>query len=200
MLTCGVTVTVKAAQVRLCHSRNFFVRACPRERQEPKSSGLDRWCRDGFDVRRPRPGLFLLRGHLHARDLRQHEDGGGCDLRRQEPGLQPPVPADVRPLSRGSGRLNPGVGPGEGTGRQPGRHCRQFPQRLRCHSRLERRVPRPSFKLAHRRSSAPVRSRRQSCLLVSRTGSTSLGNKGGIRSGPNNWDRIMQQRWASSTD
>jgi hypothetical protein len=30
----GVTVTVKVAQVRLCHSRMLFVRAYPRETQE----------------------------------------------------------------------------------------------------------------------------------------------------------------------
>ena len=30
----GVTVTVKVAHIRLCHSRMFCVRACPRETQE----------------------------------------------------------------------------------------------------------------------------------------------------------------------
>jgi hypothetical protein len=48
----------------------LFVRAYPRETP-------------GDGVRRPRPGLRLLQGHLHARHLRQHEDGGGDDLRRQ---------------------------------------------------------------------------------------------------------------------
>ena len=46
----GVTVTVKVAHIRLCHSRMMFVRAYPRETQEPPRSpdlvpfgiGLDR--------------------------------------------------------------------------------------------------------------------------------------------------------------
>ncbi len=49
----GATVTVKVAHVRLCHSRMFFVRAYPRESQEPQPSGSDRWRHDGFDLRRP---------------------------------------------------------------------------------------------------------------------------------------------------
>ena len=49
----STTVIVKVAHVRLCHSRMFFVRAYPRETQEPQPSGSDRWRRDGFDVRRP---------------------------------------------------------------------------------------------------------------------------------------------------
>ena len=59
----GVTVTVKVAHVRLCHSRMLFVRAYPRETQEMV-----------FDAHKPR--LRLLQGDLHARHLRQHEDGG----------------------------------------------------------------------------------------------------------------------------
>ena len=49
----GVTVTVKVAHMRLCHSRMPFVRAYPRETQEPQPSGSNRWRLDGFDVRRP---------------------------------------------------------------------------------------------------------------------------------------------------
>ncbi len=49
----GVTTKVKLAHVRLCHSRMLFVRAYPRETQEPQPPGSDRWRRDGFDVRRP---------------------------------------------------------------------------------------------------------------------------------------------------
>ena len=47
----GVTVTVKAAHVRLCHSRMLFVRAYPRETQEMV-----------FDA--PRPGVRAVQGHL----------------------------------------------------------------------------------------------------------------------------------------
>jgi transposase len=38
----GVTVTVKAAHVRLCHSRMLFVRAYPRETQEMVFDAHDR--------------------------------------------------------------------------------------------------------------------------------------------------------------
>ena len=38
----GVTVTVKVAHMRLCHSRMFFVRAYPRESQEMVFDGHDR--------------------------------------------------------------------------------------------------------------------------------------------------------------
>ncbi len=43
MLIDGITVTVKVAHIRLCHSRMFFIRACPRETQEPQPSSSDRW-------------------------------------------------------------------------------------------------------------------------------------------------------------
>lgn len=49
MLINGVTVTVKAAHVQLCHSRMLFVRACPRETQEVLFDAHDRpfaFCRD----------------------------------------------------------------------------------------------------------------------------------------------------------
>ncbi len=38
----GATVTVKVAQVRLCHSRMLFVRAYPREAQEMVFDAHDR--------------------------------------------------------------------------------------------------------------------------------------------------------------
>lgn len=38
----GATTTVKVAHVRLCHSRMFFVRACPRETQEMVFDAHDR--------------------------------------------------------------------------------------------------------------------------------------------------------------
>ncbi len=40
----GVTVTVKAAHARLCHSRMLFVRAYPRETQEMVFDAHDRAC------------------------------------------------------------------------------------------------------------------------------------------------------------
>ena len=45
----GVTVRIKVAHFRLCHSRMPVLIAYPRE---PQPSGLNRWRRDGFDVRR----------------------------------------------------------------------------------------------------------------------------------------------------
>ncbi|QOZ65852.1 hypothetical protein WN72_04975 [Bradyrhizobium arachidis] len=57
VLLSGTTVMVKAAHVRLCHSRMLFVRAYPRETQEMV-----------FDAHRP------VQRHLHPRHLRLHED------------------------------------------------------------------------------------------------------------------------------
>ena len=51
VLLSGVTVTVKVAHVRLCHSRMLFVRAYPRETP-------------GDGVRRPRPGVRVVQGDL----------------------------------------------------------------------------------------------------------------------------------------
>jgi hypothetical protein len=95
-------------------------RPCPALPQpDAVRAGLS--ARDAGDgVRCPRQGVRLLRRRLRAGDLRQHEDGGGHDLRRQGPRLQSPLPADVRPLPRRSGRLHAGVGLGEGAGREPG--------------------------------------------------------------------------------
>ena len=63
----GVVTTVKVAHMRLCHSRMFYVRAYPRESQEMVFDAHDK-------------AFAFLRG-LPARDLRQHEDRGRCDLR-----------------------------------------------------------------------------------------------------------------------
>ena len=101
----------------LCAGRGLPVRLEPRGRADQRHDG-DREgrprpalpqpdavraglsARDAGDgLRRPRPGVRLLQGRLHARHLRQHEDGGGDDLRRQGAGLQSPLPADVRPLT-----------------------------------------------------------------------------------------------------
>jgi hypothetical protein len=129
----GTTVTVKVAHVRLCHSRMLFVRAHPRETQEPPGPsgpgpfgiGLDRLLTiEG--VRRPRPGVRLLQGRLYARHLRQHEDGGGDDPGRAGAGLQSPLPADVQPLPGRAGGRHPGLGPRRPAGRR------------RCANRIER--------------------------------------------------------------
>ncbi len=56
----GATVTVKVAHLRLCHSRVLFARACPRETQGRPIRRR---------VRRPRQGVRVLRGSLHARHI-----------------------------------------------------------------------------------------------------------------------------------
>ena len=114
----GVTTTVKVAQMRLCHSRMLFVRAYPRESQEPPRSpdrgpfghgaaGL----LTAAGVRRPRPGVRVLSRDLHPGHLRQHEDGGGGGLSRQGAGVQPPLLADVQPLSGRTDRVHAGGRP-----------------------------------------------------------------------------------------
>jgi hypothetical protein len=114
----GVTTTVKVAQMRLCHSRMLFVRAYPRESQEPPRSpdrgpfghgaaGL----LAAAGVRCPRPGVRVLSRDLHPGHLRQHEDGGGGGLSRQGAGVQPPLLADVQPLSGRADRVHAAGGP-----------------------------------------------------------------------------------------
>jgi transposase len=72
----GVTVTVKVAHVRLCHSRMMFFRTYPRETQEM-----------AFDAHERAFAFFrgaCTRGiYDNMRHLRQREDGGGHDLHWQ---------------------------------------------------------------------------------------------------------------------
>ena len=75
----------------------------------------------GDGVRRPRAGVRILQGRLHARHLRQHEDGGGDDLHRQGPAIQSPLPPDVLASSRRARRLHASLGLGERPGRKSGR-------------------------------------------------------------------------------
>ena len=123
----------------LCAGRSLSVRLEPRDRPAERRDGdrESRPCpalpqphavraglsaRDAGDgVRRSRPGLRHVQGRLRSRHLRQHEDGGGDDPRRQGASLQSPLSADVQPLPRRSGGLHAGLGLGEGTGREPGR-------------------------------------------------------------------------------
>src|SRR5262245_32128709 len=60
-----------------------------------------------------------VQGHLRARHLGQHEDGGRDGLRRQGPALQSPLPADVQPPPRRSGCVHAGLGLGQGASRKP---------------------------------------------------------------------------------
>jgi transposase len=103
----GVTVIVKAAHVRLCHSRMLFVRCYPRETQEMVFDAHDR--------------AFALFKGTCGRGI--YDNRRGDDLRRQRASLQSPLPADVQPLPGRSGSLYTRVGLGEGSGREPGWAC-----------------------------------------------------------------------------
>jgi hypothetical protein len=102
----GMTMVVKVAHMRLCHSRMLFARAYPRESQEMV-----------FDAH---SSAFAFQGRLHARHLRQHEDGRGDGIPGQGAQVQPALYADVQPLSGGANRLHACVGLGKGASREPG--------------------------------------------------------------------------------
>ena len=131
VLIAGVTVTVKVAHVRLCHSRMIFVRAYMRESQEPRHRART----DGASMARclTRMTEHLPSSRAPARaasttaSIVRHwsEDNGREDRReggvhRQRAAIQPPIPADVQPLPCPASRLNSGVRLGEGPGREPG--------------------------------------------------------------------------------
>ena len=102
----GATTRVKAAHMRLCHSRMMLVQLFPRESQEMVF--IVRSAR--VDARRARACLPLLRRGLPAGHLRQHEDGGEHGVRRQEAGLQPALPGDVFTPSGRPGRASTRAG------------------------------------------------------------------------------------------
>ena len=108
VLLSGVTVTVKVAHVRLCHSRMLFVRAYPRETQEMVFDAHDRAfaffkgaCPRGIydNMKTAVETIFVGKDRLYNRRFS----------------------ADVQPLPGRSGGLHAGLGVGEGTGREPGR-------------------------------------------------------------------------------
>ena len=65
----GVTVIVKVAHVRLCHSRMLAVRTYPRETQEMVFDAHDR-------------AFAMFKGACRVWNLRQYEDGRGDGLHR----------------------------------------------------------------------------------------------------------------------
>ena len=145
---------IRAAVV--CPGRGLSVRFQPRGRRpgrgddngeggppppvpQPDAAGGRLSARDpGDGVRRARPGIPAVWRRLPTRHLRQHVDGGGDRLHRQEAAIQPPLSADVFALSGGADRLHAGGGLGEGPGREPGR---QYP-RAALHP--EASVPEPA--------------------------------------------------------
>ena len=103
----GTTTRVKAAHMRLCHSRMQLVQIFPRG--EP-----------GDGLRGARARLPLLRRGLPSGHLRQHEDGGEHGVRGQEAGLQPALPGDVFAPSGGARGVHARGWLGEGAGREAG--------------------------------------------------------------------------------
>ena len=112
----GATTRVKAAHMRLCHSRMYLVQIFPRESQEMVF--IVRSARVG--ARRARACLPPLRRGLPAGHLRQHEDGGEHGVRGQEAGLQPPLPGDVFAPSGGACGVHARSWLGEGAGGEAG--------------------------------------------------------------------------------
>ena len=127
----GTTVTVKVAHLRLCHSRMLFVRAYPRETK-------------GDGVRRARPGVRLFQGSVHARHLRQHEDGGRDRVHRQRAPVQLALRTVDEPSPDRADGLHAGGGLGEGPSREPGWRCTEAV--LRASWRSHASHGRPSFK------------------------------------------------------
>ena len=104
----GTTVIVKVAHVRLCHSRMLFVRAYPRETQEMVFDAHDR-------------AFAFFKGACTRGIYDNMKTAVEAIFVGKDRALQPPLPADVRPLPGRAGRLHAGVGLGEGPGREPGR-------------------------------------------------------------------------------
>ncbi|KHQ53312.1 Transposase [Mameliella alba] len=110
----GATIMVKVVHVRLCHRRMLFVRAYPRDTQDPLGTSLRNalpgrgWCLT--HTTRPLPSLAasareasktagIVRHLSKELPVRHHwfeltgdgrEDRGGYDLRRQRQGLLSP--------------------------------------------------------------------------------------------------------------
>src|SRR3954471_20924332 len=142
----GVTVKIKVAHVRLCHSRMPFVRAYPRESQEMVFDAHDRAfvffkgaCQRGIYDNMKTAVETIFAGRERAYNRRT---------------------ADVQPLPRRPGRLHAGVGLGEGAGRESGRararallHSASAGEELRGAERL---ACRPSSRLREGPSSSRV--------------------------------------------
>ena len=130
VLLSGVTVIVKVAHVRLCHSRMLFVRAYPRETQEMVFDAHDR-------------AFALFKGACARGIYDNMKTAVETIFVGKDRALQSPLPADVQPLPGRAGGLHAGVGLGEGPGREPGRarpravlHAAAAVQELRRDERL----------------------------------------------------------------
>ena len=105
----GVTVTVKVAHVRLCHSRMLFVRAYPRESQEMVFDAHDR-------------AFAFFKGACTRGIYDNMKTAVETIFVGKERAYNRRFPADVQPLPGGAGGLHAGVRLGEGPGREPGWH------------------------------------------------------------------------------
>ena len=118
VLIAGVTVTVKVAQVRLCHSRMLFVRAYPRESQEMVFDAHDR-------------AFAFFRGACTRGIYDNMKTAVDAILVGKDAGLQPALPADVRALPGRAGGLHAGA--------RAGRRARSRTRSARCGSGSSRR-------------------------------------------------------------
>ena len=107
VLISGVTVTVKVAHVRLCHSRMMFARAYMRESQEMVFDAHDR-------------AFAFFRGACTRGIYDNMKTAVEAVFTGKERQYNRRFPADVQPLSGPARRLHPGLGLGEGPGREPG--------------------------------------------------------------------------------
>ena len=119
----GVTVTVKVAHVRLCHSRMMPSR---HSREDRKTQAQCAW---------GGPMCERARSLAIGPSPMAREDGGGDGICWQGAPLQSPLPTDVQPLPRPACACTPASGwdraigrhwfkpNGEGPGREPSRPC-----------------------------------------------------------------------------
>ena len=122
-----MTVTVKVAHMRLCHSRMLFVRAYPRETQEMVFDAHDR-------------AFALFNGTCGRGIYDNMKTAVDAIFVGKRPPLQSPLPSDVQPLpGRASSPARRRRAGRSGTSREPGRvGARALLHRRGCGSRPSR--------------------------------------------------------------
>jgi transposase len=103
----NLPLTIKAAHMKLSHSRMPFVRAYFRETQELVFDAHDK--------------AFQFYGGVCRRGIYDNMKGGGSNLCRQGAPVQPPLSADVLASPDRARGLHTRLGMGEGSGREPSR-------------------------------------------------------------------------------
>ena len=107
ILNSGVTVTVKVAHVRLCHSRKMFARAYMRESQEMVFDAHDR-------------AFAFFKGTCTRGIYDNMKTAVEAVFTGKERQIQSPLHANVQPFPCSTRRLHACIGLGEGAGREPG--------------------------------------------------------------------------------